>query len=122
MDDESSFSSECSGSTSWDKDHNNILTASLIIINNNKLHKLFSKYPNHDENRTAGYQKAKGSIVAGIKSCIQSWRNKQVVIKAPFSKSQEVVILTITENISHLSTKILTKNSQKTLKLIKNNH
>ena len=117
FDDKSCFFCECTGSTFVDKDHNYILTATLIIINYNKLRELFSKCPNHCENRTAGYQKAKESVITEIKSCVQSWRNKQGVIKSPFSKWKESVILAITEYISHLSTKRLTENSQSTLKL-----
>ena len=78
---------ECKGSPFLYKDHNQIKTGHLKTIDYIKLHKLFSKSSKYCENRTTDYQKAKESIIYGIKLCIQSWLDKHSVITSSFSDS-----------------------------------
>ena len=69
------------GSPFVDKEHNHIITGNskVIIIS-------CSKDRKYRENRIADYEKAKESIITGIKSYIQSWFNKHDVTTSSFFK------------------------------------
>ena len=70
LDDNSTFSCECTGCSFVNKYHNHIITGNLKVITNNKLWKLFTKATKYRKNKTADYEKAKKSIITGIKLCI----------------------------------------------------
>ena len=75
-DDNSILPWECTGSPFGDKGHNQIITSNSKLINNNRFGKIFSKGPKFREYRSTGYQKAKESIITGIKSFIECWCDK----------------------------------------------
>lgn len=86
---------ECTCSSFVDKDHNLIIKDKLRkIISNNKLLKVQST-----EKKTADYKYG-------------------IFIMSPFSEWKRAVILAIDEKISHLSTKLTTKNSKNKSRLI----
>ena len=78
-DDNSTLHCECTGSPFGGKDHNQIITSNSKLINNNRFRKHSSKGPKFCEYRFTGYQKAKESIITGIKSFIEYWYDKQSV-------------------------------------------
>ena len=62
-----------------DKDYNQ-MTIGNSKLNNNK----FLKNAQYRKNRTTNYQKAKESIITGIKSCIESWCDKYGATKSSY--------------------------------------
>ena len=62
-----------------DKDHNQMITGNSKL-NNNK----FLKNSQYRKNRTTNYQKAKESIITGVKPCIESWCDKHDATKSSY--------------------------------------
>ena len=99
-----------------DKDHNHKLK-NLKIITNNKFRKLWLKCLNYWENWIADFEKAKESLITGIRSCLQSWYNKHGVTTLLFFEWKKAVISASNEKIIHLTTKLKTENIKNTLGL-----
>ena len=106
----------CANSPFVDGHHGHIITGDLKIVQNNKLRKLLCKGPKFREKENICWDKARESIMVGIKNAIKKWTEGEGLPNTLFNEWRNKVLEKVDNKITLLKNTVKPTRSKKTLK------